>query len=214
MLSRIVAKLRSESLPIDAFKKFLYDPLAIHRIRRAQSLIAEQQSDEARYQDPDLLVSPSLMSDARLLVPDEYGSEQVGLMEGGGGLTGAATDIARLVAILISQKDNPALKRATIAGMLAAGAQMTAAGWPRAGYGFDAVDTLNNGQFHAQKGGSLDSSRNVLQFNGEWGFAMQWGSVPSAAPHWYPDYPAVMDIARGVSWSSEDLFPHFGMPSL
>ena len=41
------------------------------------------------------------------LVPSEYGAEQVEIMEGGGGLTGALTDIARLVAILIAQKGVP-----------------------------------------------------------------------------------------------------------
>jgi hypothetical protein len=41
------------------------------------------------------------------LVPSEYGTEQVEIMEGGGGLTGALTDIARLVAILIAQKGVP-----------------------------------------------------------------------------------------------------------
>ena len=214
MLSRIVAKLRNEELPIDAFKKFLYAPLSINRIRRAQSLIADEQSDEARYQDPDLLVFSSQMSNAQPLVPDEYGSEQVGLMEGGGGLTGAATDIARLIAIFISQKDNPSLKRSTIVSMLAAGAKLSAAGMGRAGYGFDYLQNFDNGQFYGQKGGSLDSSGNVLQFNGDWGFAMQWGGVAKAATSWYPDYPAVMNIAKSVSWSAEDLFPYFGMPSL
>jgi CubicO group peptidase (beta-lactamase class C family) len=214
LLSRVVAKLRHKSKPIDAFKHSLFKPLSITRIRRAQSLIADQPADEARYQDPDLWVFPSQMSDAQPLVPDEYGSEQVGLMEGGGGLTGAATDIARLIAILISANDNPALKRATITSMLSAGAALSAAGMGRAGYGLDYVYNYGNGQFYGQKGGSLDSSGNVLQFNGDWGFAMQWAGKANAATSWYPDYPAVMNIATGVAWSATDLFPSFGMPSL
>jgi hypothetical protein len=30
----------------------------------------------------------------------------------------------------------------------------------------------------------------------------------------YPDFPAVMNIAKSVQWGSQDLFPQFGMPSL
>jgi CubicO group peptidase (beta-lactamase class C family) len=214
LLSRVVAKLRKKSKPIDAYQQYLFDPLSIARIRSAQSLIVDQPADEARYQDPDLLVFPSQMSDAQPFVPDEYGSEQVGLMEGGGGLSGAATDIARLIAILISQSDNPALKRDTIVNMLMAGSALSAAGMGRAGYGFDYLQNFNNGQFYGQKGGSLDSSGNVLEFNGDWGFAMQWGGQATAATAWYPDYPAVMNIAKSTMWSVTDLFPQFGMPSL
>jgi CubicO group peptidase (beta-lactamase class C family) len=214
LLSRVVAKLRNQSKGIDAYHQYLFNPLSITRIRLAQSLVTDQLADEARYQAPALQVFPSQMSDAKPLVPDEYGSEQVGLMEGGGGLSGAATDIARLIAILLSQNDNPALKRATISSMLAAGSVLSAAGMNRAGYGFDYLQNFNNGQFYGQKGGSLDSSGNVLEFNGDWGFAMQWGGPATAATNWYPDYPAVMNIAKSATWGAADLFPNFGMPSL
>src|SRR5215470_1160027 len=113
-LGRVVAHLRGKARPIDAYQASLFDPLGIHRIRRAASLISAQPADEARYQDPNLPVGQSEMSPDQPLVPSEYGTEQLEIMEGGGGLTGALTDIARLVAILIDQNDNPALKRATI----------------------------------------------------------------------------------------------------
>jgi hypothetical protein len=54
----------------------------------------------------------------------------------------------------------------------------------------------------------------VLQINGDWGFAMSWGGDASAATNWYPDFPDVMNVARGVAWGPADLFPSFGMPSL
>jgi len=135
-------------------------------------------------------------------------------MEGSGGLTGAPTDIARLIAIMIDQKDNPALKRATITGMLSDGAALTAAGMGRAGYGFDALVDQGGGNFYGQKGGSLASSGNVLELNGQWGFALCWGGKATAATNWYPDYPTVMNIAKNVPWGTGDLFPQFGMPSL
>jgi CubicO group peptidase (beta-lactamase class C family) len=52
LLGRVVAHLRGKSRPIDAYQAALFDPLGIHRIRRAASLISAQPNDEARYQDP------------------------------------------------------------------------------------------------------------------------------------------------------------------
>jgi len=214
LLGRVVAHLRGKSRPIDAYQAALFDPLGIHRIRRAASLISAQPNDEARYQDPNIPVGPSEMTPDRPLVPSEYGTEQLEIMEGSGGLTGAPTDIARLIAIMIDQKDNPALKRATITGMLSDGAALTAAGMGRAGYGFDALVDQGGGNFYGQKGGSLASSGNVLELNGQWGFALCWGGKATAATSWYPDYPTVMNIAKNVAWGTGDLFPQFGMPSL
>jgi hypothetical protein len=61
----------------------------------------------------------------------------------------------------------------------------------------------------------------VLQLNGEWGFTMLWGNEagppgapPPPGPGWYPDFPEVMKIATSATWGPDDLFPHFGMPSL
>jgi len=82
---------------------------------------------------------------------------------------------------MIDQKDNPALKRTTITSMLSDGATLTAAGMGRAGYGFDALVNQGGGNFYAQKGGSLASSGNVLEFNGQWGFALCWGGEAAAA---------------------------------
>ena len=31
---------------------------------------------------------------------------------------------------------------------------------------------------------------------------------------WYPDFPAVLDVARTIKWGRRDLFPRFGMPTL
>jgi CubicO group peptidase (beta-lactamase class C family) len=214
LLGRIVAHLRGKARPIDAYQSSLFDPLGIHRIRRAASLISAQPTDEARYQDPNIPVGQSEMTPNQPLVPSEYGTEQLEIMEGAGGLTGATTDIARLIAILIDPNNNPALKRATITTMLSDGAALTAAGMGRAGYGFDALFNQGGGNFYGQKGGSLASSGNVLEFNGQWGFALCWGGKATAATSWYPDYPTVMNIARNAAWGSADLFPQFGMPSL
>jgi hypothetical protein len=100
--------------------------------------------------------------------------------------------------------------------MLSAGVALSASD-EFAGYGFDTVNNLGLGSFYGQKGGLLNDAASVLQFNGEWGFVVVWGSpaqVPTKTPSWHPDYDAVMNIAKTVDWSGTDLFPHFGMPSL
>jgi CubicO group peptidase (beta-lactamase class C family) len=214
LLGRVAAKKRNKPRPIDAYQSFLFNPLSINRIRRATSLVANQPADEARYQDPNLAVATSVMTPDQPLVPSEYGTEQLEILEGAGGLTGAATDIARLIATMISKQDNPALKRATIKNMLSAGAALSAAGMGRAGYGFDYLADQGGGNFYGQKGGSLASSGNVLEFNGQWGFTMSWGGKATAATSWYPDYPAVMNIAKTTTWAPADLFPQFGMQPL
>ncbi len=214
LLGRVVAHLHCKPRPIDAYQDMLFTPLSIHRIRRATSLVANQPPDEARYEDPDLSVGKSMLTLNQPLVPAEYGTEQLEILEGAGGLSGANTDVARLIAILIGQQDNPALKRATITSMLSAGAALSAAGMKRAGYGFDYLERQGGGNFYGQKGGSLESSGNVLEFNGQWGFALSWGGRATTTPSWYPDFPTVMNIAKSLDWGSADLFPQFGMSSL
>jgi CubicO group peptidase (beta-lactamase class C family) len=218
-LGRIVAKLRNEKRPIDAYQKYLFDPLSITRIRRAASLLSDQPADEARYQEHDLNVYSSVMTDAQPLVPDTYGNVEWEIQEGCGGLSAAATDIARLIAIMISQKENPAISRLTLVLMLLAAAKLNASGL--AGYGFDHVLDLGGGQFYGQKGGLIGSSSTVAQFNGDWGYTMLWANngpaVVTNYPNleYYPDFPAIMhDIVPTVNWGSADLFPQFGMPSL
>jgi hypothetical protein len=57
----------------------------------------------------------------------------------------------------------------------------------------------------------------VLQFNGEWGFTMCWAGkniAPYEGKAWYPDFDAVMSIAKNVNSGTNDLFPQYGMASL
>jgi hypothetical protein len=184
--------------------------------------VADQLKDEARCQDPDLSLALSVLSDAQPLVPLQYGSQQISIDEGDGGLSGAATDIARLVAILISQNDNPAFRRSTLNSMLSAGSALIAEGMACAGYGFDGLfagpgnpptGPLSSGQFYGQKGGEWVGCQSVIQFNGDWGFVMLWAGE-NHLTGWYPDFPAVMSIAETALLGQADLFPQFGMRSL
>ena len=49
---------------------------------------------------------------------------------------------------------------------------------------------------------------------GEYGFALCWAGVTDADVRWYPDFPAVMNIARKVDWKNTDLFETFGITPL
>ena len=212
LLGRIVAKLHGEATPIAAFQKHLLDPLGIKRVRRGRSLVTDQPPDEARYVTSqnggrDIPLRPSVMSDAEPLVPVGYGTGQLEISDGAGGLTAAMTDVARLIAIMIDQKDNTALKRDTLRQMLT----NAAAGH---GHGFDRAKDLGGDRFYGQKGGALSTSWNVLQMNGEYGFALCWAGVTEPDVHWYPDFPALMSAAHRVNWGDADLFDQFGMAAL
>jgi CubicO group peptidase (beta-lactamase class C family) len=214
LLGRIVAKLCGEAVPMAALRRQLLEPLGIARIRRARSLVAAQLPDEARYgvasiadHQRDIPLRPSVMSDDQPLVPVGYGSGQLEIGEGAGGLTAAIPEVARLIAILMDRKDNAALRRDTLREMLTNAAK-------RHGHGFDTVKELGEDRFYGQKGGALSTSRNVLQLRGDFGFALCWAGVADADVKWYPDFPALMSIAHRVKWSAADLFGEFGMKSL
>jgi CubicO group peptidase (beta-lactamase class C family) len=232
LLGRVVAKLRGTADPITAYQGSLLKPLGITRIRGTVDLLADQPADEARYQaatfpDPvsDLQVYPSQQTPGQPLVADGYGDAELAISQGAGGLSAAATDVARLVAILLDTDDNPALKRVTLEQMLSQGAVLAAAQYaiqqalppedrdPRAGFGLDWVQWQSPGVYYGQKGGQIGDAASVLQFDGEWGFVALFGTR-ATQPGWYPNWNGVMDQAKTQLATATDLFPQFGMPSL
>jgi CubicO group peptidase (beta-lactamase class C family) len=226
LLGRVAATLRGVSAPIAAYQDSLLTPLGITRIRPSIELVGAQLPGESRYQAAGidagapmaLQVAQSVMSPDQPMVAAGYGDSNWLTSQGGGGLSGAMPDLARLVAIFIDQQDNPALKRSTITSMLnRAAAVFTQFGNNRAGYGLDQVATQSGGFYYGQKGGEIINAAGVLQFSGDWGFALCFGGpaqIPGTRPVWYPDFTPMMNIAMNASWSSTDLFPEFGMASL
>ena len=237
LLGRVVAKLRGTADPITAYRGSLLKPLGITRIRAAVDLLAGQPGDEARYQAAsfgpsplwvsDLQVAPSQQTPDQPLVAVGYGDGELALGQGAGGLSGAATDVARLVAILLDTNDNPALKRVTLEQMLSQGAVLNAAQWAiqhalppqdqdvRAGFGLDGVRWQSPGVYYGQKGGLIVDAASVFEFDGEWGFVALFGSTANRPNNLvYPDWHGVMDQAKTQLATAIDLFPQFGMPSL
>jgi hypothetical protein len=122
--------------------------------------------------------------------------------------------MARLLAIVLSQDDNPAMKRQTIVTMLKDGAAISALhNSRRSGYGFDSISDLHDGTFFAQKGGSISDAHSVIEINGDWGIVACWGGDPVTAP-WYPYYLETFSPDKDALQNGKDLFPHYGMPSL
>jgi len=223
LLGRLAAKLRGTAAPIDAYRKHLMAPLGITRIRNAVDLLKAQPADEARYQaasfvDPDwtsdLAVAKSINSNDQPLVATGYGDYPLAVTQGCGGLSAAAPDLARLVAVLIDPKDTAALKRRTLNEMLTNAANVREAGQRRAGYGLDDARNQGNDRFYGQKGGLIANAASVFQFDGDSGFVALWGSTAYRGNRVYPDFHGVMDTARELNWGSTDLFPEFGMRSL
>ncbi|HEY1545514.1 MAG TPA: serine hydrolase domain-containing protein [Xanthobacteraceae bacterium] len=213
LLGQVLARLGETATATAAQQKSLFAPLGITRIRQARSLLADQPPDEARYRTcmaghiRILPVVPSVMTDARPLVPLGYGHEEIEIHEGDGGMSAAMPDLARLIAIMLERRDNPALRGDTIRQMLANAAKCH-------GHGFDVAQDRGNGSYLCFKGGALASSWSLLTLDGDFGFCVVWsGGVPPDGFRWSPLLPTVMREARRARWS-EDLFPQFGMPSL
>jgi CubicO group peptidase (beta-lactamase class C family) len=231
LLGRVVAKLRGTADPVTAYQDNLLKPLGVTRIRTSVDLLADQAGDEARYQAASFGPSPLWLSDLQIgqsqqtpdqpLVAAGYGDDELAIAQSAGGLSGAATDVARLVAILLDTGDNPALKRVTLERMLSEGAVLGAAqsasgnAGARAGFGLDWAYWESPGVYYGQKGGLIADAASVIQFDGEWGFVALFGSTANRPNNLiYPNWPAVMGAAKTYLTSAADLFPAFGMPSL
>lgn len=215
LLGRVLAKVRGRATGFEALREFLFEPLDMVRSRPSPSRLSTMPSDEARYRAHDLKLGQSIIDESRPLIPDHYGTLNIAKTDTAGGFSMAATDLGRIIALLLSDADQPGLSRATIDQMMnnAESFQATwtgaAKGGLRAGHGWDRAERRSGGHYYAQKGGSLATSGNVLQIDGEWGFSMCWGGRASASA-FYPDFPAVMDIAKRTTWT-RDLFPDFGI---
>jgi CubicO group peptidase (beta-lactamase class C family) len=217
LLGRVIKKLRGTSTPIDAYQKHLFDPLKITRIRRAKDLITDQEEGEARYQDPQLRVHASAYPGQKL-VPSYYGNVRLEIMDGDGGLTGAAVDVARLLTVLTGQLDSAVLKWQTIVQHFTRGVTLTGEKH-RAGYGFDALRRGSDGKFSGLKGGALDDAHSAVAFDGDWGSVSVFAAADAPNAGNSSDGSGFLNVYAPLServklTGVDDLFPQFGMPSL
>ena len=223
LLSRLVAKLRGVGFPFDSYLRTICEPLMMQHTQVTKDLVWQVPGNEARYQavgfdssESDLPVVPSLMSADHPLVAAGYGDGSLEVTQGAGGISSAAVDAARLTAVFMSGKDSPILSWATLQSMLVRGAAVASNPGNRAGYGLDYVYQYPDGTFYGQKGGLITNAASVLQFDGDWGFVALWAARAQElrTPEWYPDFKAMMDVAKPLVIGNADLFPMFGMPPL
>jgi CubicO group peptidase (beta-lactamase class C family) len=217
LLGHVIIAVTGEPTLPAALAGLVLRPLSITGIRLARARIEAQDAGEARYHPTRFDTGPSVVDPDRRLRASAYGgSFNPERDDGGGGLSGSVIDIARLLAMLDIRNANPVLAPATIANLFA----LAAAG---EGHGFDSAAVLDpvNGTYYGQKGGAIgESSQNCIRYQtDDYSMVVCWnrsdiGEGPAGDAWWYPDFPAVLNIARSAAWGTEDLFPTFGMPAL
>ena len=214
LLGLIAAKLSKTANFDGALKKLVLDPLKMTRTRGSRSKMEHRAADEAIHHAPDLPTSRSAVHNDRRIVPAHYGGENYDVFDAPGGVSCAAVDLARLLAMLACRTGNPVLAPATIDDFLTDAVAATAAGSDHGYHGFDAASgSLPN--VSLRKGGSLPGVR--TGFDGEVGrrfiiMLRNCEAVDGATPSdWKKELD---DLAKAVDWGGGDLFPQFGMPAL
>jgi CubicO group peptidase (beta-lactamase class C family) len=233
LLSLIVAKKMNASSFEAALKTLVLDPLGQTRTRGSRSLTGDQASDEARYHmtvhDPEnswalfqLECGSSDRTEARPLVPTHYGTFDMEMFDGCGGLSSAVIDVARLCAMFACRNNNPVLKKDTIDNMLAAAVKATSElkgpdNKSSHGYhGFDWASNVdvNNHQVMFSKGGWLPGQGTyyIGTTGGLFYIIAQNGNSPKGdGVNWYDE---IRPIVEAHDWGTTDLFPNFGMATL
>ncbi len=216
VLSQVVKTLNGAGSFESALTASLLQPLHITRVKQSRTLIESQDPAEARYHSRPLAVSQSVMTQDQPLVALGYGETNMENCDGCGGLSAAATDVARVLAALSLDGDSAILKKATLNQMLANAAQATQTIPAFGFYGFDAVSVIDAAkhQYAGYKGGSLSTSQNGIVFQtGGISYALCWNTATPTGPQWYPVYTDIVLAAESYDWGSTDLFPQYGMPS-
>lgn len=217
LLGHVVQAVTGKPTFVEALNTLLFQQLGINRIRQARAKLEDQPADEARYHPTRFAIGPSVVdADRRLRAGSFGGAFNPERDDGGGGLTGAVTDMARLLAMLDIRTNNPVLNPATIADLFRNGGS-------GGGHGFDTsfIQDANAGIYYGQKGGDIgDSNQNCVRYlTGNLSMVICWNrsdigeGTPLSDSWWYPEFPDLLARARQQSWGAMDLFPAFGMQS-
>lgn len=216
LLGHVVRAVTGETTLVRALDTLLFQPLGITRIREARTRLEDQPSDEARYHPTLFATGASVVEpDRRLRASGFGGAWNLERDDAAGGLTAAAVDVARLLAMLDFRTDNPVLSGPAIANLFALGAT-------QGGHGFDTAIVLDATAetYYGMKGGSIpESSQNCVRYQtGDISMVVCWnrhgiGEGSAVDAWWYPDFPTVLNPARANAWGTSDLFPVYGMPS-
>lgn len=219
LLGLVLSHLRGGAGFVPALKAGLLDPLQITRMRAAVTNASGQIGDEARYHSRPLATARSVMAAGQPLCALGYGEWNLENCGGGGGISAAATDVARVLAALSVTASNPMMSVATVRTWLANAAHATATITGPAGHGYHGFDDVfevdaANHRFAGDKGGSLTTSQNGVHFEtGGLSTVICWNGMTPTGPAWFSPYRALTDAAQLHDWGATDLFPAFGMPA-
>ena len=217
LLGLVVARMRGATDYVSGLASLL-NSLQITRVRSAVSVASAQHADEAPYHSRPLATEPSVMATGQPFCAEGYGDWNLENCGGGGGLSAAATDTARVLAALSVPKNNPMMSVTMLQTWLnnAANATKNLSGPDAHGYhGFDDVFAQATPHpFAGDKGGSLDTSQNGVHFeiNGI-STVINWNGMTPTGPQWFSPYHALVNAAAAQNWGATDLFPTYGMPA-
>jgi CubicO group peptidase (beta-lactamase class C family) len=209
-----VAKVLTRASSFDAaLKTLVLDPLVMTRTRGARSRIEDRASDEALHQMKAMPTSPSAVHGDRRLVPIQYGGQNWDVFDGAGGISSGAVDLARFAAMLSCRTGNPVLPENVLRTWLQEAVASKATHGGHAHHGFDQA-IYWDWKFFLEKGGGLDGAGSGL-----WGYTDDYfivivrnGEKEESAPEDWKN--GLYDIAKTIDWGTQDLFPHYGMPTL
>jgi CubicO group peptidase (beta-lactamase class C family) len=237
LLGSVVAKVRHPEIAdlsqgfLRSIQDSILSPLSIKRCRISRTRRQDQPPGEALYDSSwayfglsmrDLYVAPSEVDADQHLVPMPYGAGAFNLEAtvGAGGLSMAMPDLARMLAGLNVQENNPVLDPQDIGGYFSQSMTKNQVAPGQHGcYGWDAVSAQAGG-YAANKGGLFAGTSSTIYFQtGGLCFAVAWNydqiNIPDGdSTYVYPDWPDLRAAAVGNNVSSRDLFPQFGMASL
>jgi CubicO group peptidase (beta-lactamase class C family) len=217
VLDQVVAKLRGKATFADALQDSMMKPLGIAgstkqgptTVREARTSIALQPADEARYHSRPLQAYPSVVLPKMPLAALGYGEPNYENIGGAGGLTASAVEVARTLAALSVQKNNPLFDEDTRLLLLKNAAAT-------GGHGFDWVAVADAKQhlYYGVKGGYLPPTQNAIYFTTHGlTYVICWNGLTPGGEAWYPAFKSVLNAAQARNWGDADLFPQYGMPS-
>lgn len=224
LLGLIVARVQGVPTFIEAIRPLILDPLHIKRVRSSVSRVSAQPSNEARYHAHPPAYATSVIDAGWRLCPAGYGDVNLENLGGGGGLSAAATDVAKVLAALSVTTNNPLMPDAALRRWLndAGNAWRTLGTRTHGFHGFDGVEILRSlrpggMRWRGQKGGLLWTSSNAIFFwTGGVSVVMCFNGTTSNPPR--PRFDRSIPLIAAIDaqhWDPQaDLFPSFAIPRL
>jgi len=195
LLGLVAKRFRGQGTLLDVIQTHIATPLGLNRVRLGVTPLAQQSSDEARYDDFYCGVVRSDVESGRPLAPEQYGEFDPGAWAAAGGFAISAVDFAK---ILASLNTDILLSASSRANML-----QDHLGWDGSG-----------GPANLYKGGYLSGLQSMVNFTeGGNSYVIYWNRdhLPEG---WYPNFEALAQAIQSTTWPAGDLFPTFGIPSL